>query len=90
MLREDIQKKYTSVSLDPFLQNNNIKLNQAQYDSLVSFTYNVGEYIWNKPTSDFTQRSRSFSCCGLLKYSKYLCPEFGLKNDDGVVYYEYN
>lgn len=32
--------------LNDFLNKNNIKVNQNQYDALVSFAYNVGEYIW--------------------------------------------
>lgn len=53
LLRKDITERITSKSLDPFLKKNNILLTDNQYDALVSFTYNNGEYIWNRPASNF-------------------------------------
>lgn len=38
----------TEQKLDQFLDKNQITVNQYQYDSLISFTYNLG-YAWMKP-----------------------------------------
>ncbi|MBP1616053.1 MAG: peptidase [Bacteroidetes bacterium] len=53
LLKKDLKDRYTAVSLDPFLTKYSIKLTQNQYDALVNFTYNVGEYIWDRPADDF-------------------------------------
>lgn len=45
----DVEEK-----LDAFLQKNGISLNQYQYDSLVSFTYNLG-YGWMTPDSRLSE-----------------------------------
>jgi len=42
-----MQKMITS-TLVPFLRENNIILSQQQFDAMVSFTYNFGEYSWGK------------------------------------------
>lgn len=47
ILLSDIQIA-RKASLDQFLKENNIKLNQYQYDALLSFTINMGEYIWDE------------------------------------------
>ncbi|MHB9096029.1 MAG: RHS repeat-associated core domain-containing protein [Eubacteriales bacterium] len=41
-------KRMEDTSLKPLLIDNNIKLNQHQYDALVSFTFNRGEYYWGQ------------------------------------------
>ncbi|MDP4176809.1 MAG: CARDB domain-containing protein, partial [Bacillota bacterium] len=57
LLKEIKGGKYCTTSLDPFLRTNNIKLTQYQYDALVSFTYNAGEYIWLNKVDDFKLKS---------------------------------
>ena len=46
---------YTS-EVNAFLQKNNIKANQQQFDAMVSFSYNVGAGYWNG-TSTFDLRT---------------------------------
>lgn len=41
----------TEYQVNKFARQNGLKLNQNQFDAMVSFAYNVGEYIWF--TSDF-------------------------------------
>lgn len=47
LLQKDLKERFTAKSLDPFLKEYNIKLTQNQYDALVLFTYNTGEYVWD-------------------------------------------
>jgi GH24 family phage-related lysozyme (muramidase) len=47
LLQKDLKEIFTAKSLDPFLKEYNIKLTQNQYDALVLFTYNTGEYVWD-------------------------------------------
>ena len=39
-------RTYTS-EVNKFIQNNNMKMNQQQFDALVSFSYNIGAGYWN-------------------------------------------
>jgi len=45
LLKNDISGPYTK-NLNSFLKSNNIEVSQAQYDALLSFTFNCGENIW--------------------------------------------
>lgn len=51
LLRSDVSGIYTD-KLNKFLYNNSITVTQAQYDALLSFTYNCGENTWG--SIDFT------------------------------------
>ncbi len=46
LLRKDVSGAYTR-NLNSFLKSNNITVSQAQYDALLSFTFNCGENVWN-------------------------------------------
>lgn len=46
LLVVDIEKE--STELNSFLKKYNIKLEQHQYDALVSFTHQYGQYWWTK------------------------------------------
>lgn len=41
-------------AVNNFMKNYEVKLNQNQFDALVSFSYNCGAYVWNKSLDDFT------------------------------------
>ncbi len=41
-------------AVNNFIKSYEIKLNQNQFDALVSFSYNCGAYVWNKTLDDFT------------------------------------
>lgn len=40
-------------AVNNFMKSYEVKLNQNQFDALVSFSYNCGAYVWNKPLDDF-------------------------------------
>lgn len=40
-------------AVNNFMRNYQVKLNQNQFDALVSFSYNCGAYVWNKSIDDF-------------------------------------
>jgi len=46
LLSEDLKSAEDAVN--DFLDNNNVKLNQHQFDALVSFTHQYGENWWTK------------------------------------------
>ena len=41
-------------AVNKFMKSYEVKLNQNQFDALVSFSYNCGAYVWNKSLDDFT------------------------------------
>ncbi len=49
LYEKDIKKYIDAVV--KFENDNNIKLNQNQFNALVSFTYNLGAYIWEKSST---------------------------------------
>ena len=48
-------RSYTS-EVNKFVANNNLKISQCQFDSLVSFSYNVGSGYWNNPSASISMR----------------------------------
>lgn len=46
---------YTT-EVNKFIKNNNLRMNQNQFDSLVSFGYNVGAAYWNNSSSEIDLR----------------------------------
>lgn len=50
-LRQSLKKHMQAVN--DFAYENDIGFTQNQFDALVSFTYNVGANIWEKPPEDF-------------------------------------
>ena len=47
---------YTS-EVNKFIKNNKLLANQAQFDSMVSFSYNVGAGYWNNSSAAFDMRT---------------------------------
>lgn len=48
-------RSYTS-EVNKFIANNNLKVSQSQFDSLVSFSYNVGSGYWNNASASISMR----------------------------------
>ena len=48
-------RSYTS-EVNKFIKNNKLLANQSQFDSMVSFSYNVGAGYWNKTSATFDLR----------------------------------
>jgi GH24 family phage-related lysozyme (muramidase) len=47
MLADTLNRRGYTIQLNKFIANNKIKMNQQQFDALVSFSYNVGSGYWN-------------------------------------------
>ena len=50
------EDSYTS-EVNRFIQNNNLLANQSQFDSMVSFSYNIGSGYWNNTSASFDLRT---------------------------------
>ena len=50
MLADTLNRRGYTTQLNTFIDKNDIKMNQQQFDALVSFSYNVGSGYWNSTT----------------------------------------
>ena len=66
MFNSDLYRMLNTTFI-PFLRGNNIKLNQQQFDAMVSFTFNFGEFTWS--ATEGYQTIRNFLLAG--DYSEF-------------------
>ena len=61
MLHAEMNKGDYVKSINNWAVRNGVQLNQAQFDALVSFCYNIGSSLWNNDSSKFYLKSAIIS-----------------------------
>lgn len=67
MLADTLNRRGYTTQLNTFITQNSIKMNQHQFDALVSFSYNVGSGYWNSSTPCYLRT--------IMKENTYAVPD---------------